>query len=325
MTNFKKQFAISLRRFHRLALGYKDKFETTSEHCDYFHQAASDLIRNGLESNAPFAVSRFGHSELRAILTYLHINENDSFWKKILLFARGEKVEPWWSENTIKLITHNAGLFPKKIQVIEKFCRLILEDMQQIDVLGSWLGGESWIKPMLTKTKFIRFHDFYHFLHEEPWTLGLGEKKVLVIHPFSKSILNQYKIKNKIFSGTHTLPNFVLSTYTSVQSIAGNNPEGFNDWFEALDSMKADVSKMHFDVAVIGCGAYGMPLAAFIKRDLKKKAIHLGGNTQILFGIKGTRWENDPNFSHIFNSYWIKPLDEETPSGHMTIDSNCYW
>ncbi|WP_276373179.1 hypothetical protein [Chryseolinea sp. H1M3-3] len=325
MTAVEQKLALNLRRFFRIGLGFKDKFETTSDNCDYFEQSASDLIRDGLASNAPFAVSRFGHSELRALLTYLHIQEDTSEFRKLLSFIKGDKVEPWWNKNTLKIITHNAGLFPKDIQVIENFCELILRDMKEIDVLGSWLGGEMWIKDMMPDTKFMRFHDFYHFLHRDPWTTALKDKKILVVHPFSKSIQSQYKIKDKIFSGAHTLPDFELITYKAVQSIAGNKPEGFNTWFEALDAMKTDFSKIDFDIAILGCGAYGMPLAASIKRDLRKKAVHLGGNTQILFGIKGSRWESDPNFSHIFNSYWIKPLPEETPAGHVTIDSNCYW
>lgn len=325
MNEILKKLALNGRRIFRLALRYKDKFETTSEHCDYFEQDASNLIREGLISNAPFAVSRFGYSELRAVLTFLHIHESEHSLKKIYSFLKGEKVEPWWSENTLKIITHNAGFFPKEIGMVEDFCRLVLHEMQHIDVLGSWLGGERWVKPMLANTKFVRLHDFYHFLHGEPWTTALKDKKVLVIHPFSKSIQQQFEIKSKIFTGIHTLPDFKLITYKAVQSIAGNKPSGYETWFDALDTMKSDFSRIDFDIAILGCGAYGMPLASFIKTELKKKAIHLGGNTQILFGIKGSRWETDPAFSGIFNSYWKKPLPEETPNGHNTIDSNCYW
>lgn len=44
--------------------------------------------------------------------------------------------------------------------------------------------------------------------------------------------------------------------------------------------------KINFDTAIIGCGAYGMPLAAQIK-NAGRQAIHLGGAVQLLFGIKG--------------------------------------
>ena len=49
--------------------------------------------------------------------------------------------------------------------------------------------------------------------------------------------------------------------------------------------MKKQIESVEFDIAIIGCGAYGMPLSLFVK-DLGKKAIHLGGNVQYLFGIR---------------------------------------
>ncbi len=325
MTRIEKNIALNLRRFCRVVLGLKDSFETTSDHCDYFGQQASDIIRNGLESSMPFAVSRFGHSELRALLTYLHIRESEPRLKKVLKYAKGSKVEPWWYEHTLTKITHNAGVFPKEIGIIEDFCRLLLREIDQIDVLGSWLGGERWIKPTMPHTKFIRFHDFYHFLHRDPWTLALKGKRILVVHPFAKSIQSQYRKKSNIFEGVHVLPDFDLITYPAVQSIAQNIPGGFSTWFDALNRMKQDIAKISFDIAILGCGAYGMPLATFIKKDLNAKAVHLGGNVQVLFGIRGTRWETDPEFHHLFNPFWIKPLPEETPVGHESIDGNCYW
>ena len=107
--------------------------------------------------------------------------------------------------------------------------------------------------------------------------------------------------------------------------MTGIKPEGFDNWFEALDSMKSDISKINFDIASLGCGSYGMPLATFIKKVLKKKAVHLGGNVQVLFGIKGSRWENDAKFNSLINSHWVKPLPDETPEGHQTIDNSSYW
>lgn len=325
MNNITEFIALNLRRTLRIGFGYKDQFETNSDNVDVFGQEASNLIRDGLLRNEPFAVSRFGHSELRAVLTYMHIRDKSSDLKKIIAYAKGEKVEPWWYAHTVEHVTRNAGVFPATLEVIDRFCELVLQDMKEIDVLGSWLGGEVWVKHLMPNTRFMRFHDFYHFLHEEPWTAALANKRVLVVHPFSKSITLQYKHRTEIFPGKHTLPEFELITYKAVQSIAGNVPPQYATWFDALDAMKRDISKIEFDIAILGCGAYGMPLAAYIKRDLGCKAVHLGGNVQILFGITGSRWETDPQFKGIFNNAWVRPLPEETPSGHKTIDNNCYW
>jgi glycerol-3-phosphate dehydrogenase len=88
--------------------------------------------------------------------------------------------------------------------------------------------------------------------------------------------------------------------------------------------MKDLINKASFDVAIIGCGAYGFPLAAHVKR-IGKKAVHMGGATQILFGIKGARWNNHDFISFLYNEYWTAPNKQETPTKHKDIEGGCYW
>lgn len=109
----------------------------------------------------------------------------------------------------------------------------------------------------------------------------------------------------------------------------GGNNNNFKDWFEALDWMKAEMNKTDYDICLIGCGAYGFPLAAHAKRQ-GKKAIHLGGSLQLLFGIKGVRWENpnyNPkyNYAALMNQYWIKPNNNEKPNNAGNVENACYW
>ncbi|MDP4184317.1 MAG: hypothetical protein Q8862_04035, partial [Bacteroidota bacterium] len=98
------------------------------------------------------------------------------------------------------------------------------------------------------------------------------------------------------------------------------------DWFEALDWMKAEISKKDFEVCILGCGAYGFPLAAYVKQ-IGKKAIHLGGVTQLLFGIKGKRWESETiyPYSNLFNEHWIRPGENEKPQNAIIVEGACYW
>ena len=53
--------------------------------------------------------------------------------------------------------------------------------------------------------------------------------------------------------------------------------------------MENEIDKHDYEVCLIGCGAYGLPLAAHVKKQ-GKKAIHIGGALQLLFGIMGKRW-----------------------------------
>jgi hypothetical protein len=151
----------------------------------------------------------------------------------------------------------------------------------------------------------------------------LANQKVLVIHPFEKSIQKQYANREKLFKDPRILPDFTLLTLKAVQSIA-RNETGFSNWFEALDWMCTQIRSLDFDIAIIGAGAYGLPLAAFIKR-MGKKAIQLGGATQILFGIRGQRWDRMPFFQQLYNQNWIRPLPEETPANFQKVEGGCYW
>ena len=85
------------------------------------------------------------------------------------------------------------------------------------------------------------------------------------------------------------------------------------------------INAIDFDIAIIGCGAYGMPLAAHVKR-IGKKAVHLGGQTQLLFGIKGKRWETGHDkIKSMFNEHWVYPSNDERPKNFISVESGAYW
>ena len=56
-----------------------------------------------------------------------------------------------------------------------------------------------------------------------------------------------------------------------------------------------------------------------------KQAIHLGGVTQILFGIKGKRWIENPRDKIPFNDSWVYPKLSETPEKKDIVEAGCYW
>ena len=157
----------------------------------------------------------------------------------------------------------------------------------------------------------------------QPWSTALKNKKVLVIHPFAQSIQKQYLNRRYLFKNQEVLPEFELHTLKAVQTIAGEESE-FANWFEALEWMYKEALNIDFDIALIGCGAYGLPLAVQLKRA-GKQAIHIGGALQLLFGIKGTRWENKPEASILFNEYWIRADLSERPRRLDQVEGGCYW
>ena len=277
------------------------------------HQSieGNKIISQLLSDNQPCMISRYGATELSVLVHY----EKFKFKKEV-----------FWDKNIRKNIEELSGVFPAGEAVLRRFRDLYVDSSIDIDLLGVWFKpGESMIVNKYCKKAQLTYLDGlepYYF--ENPWTKFLENKRVLVIHPFEKSIQKQYQENRKmLFTNQEILPTFDLITIKAVQTIANNQSE-FANWFEALKYMCSRIDEVEYDIAIIGAGAYGLPLASYVKRK-GKKAIHLGGATQILFGIKGQRWDGIEKVSSLYNSYWIRPEKSEVPENAEVVEGACYW
>jgi len=290
-------------------------------------QQANDLIRDIVLKNTPSMISRFGKVELNCVNAYLE-KCNFSQLKGIsFLKYYLQNNSRAYSEICKYEISNNAGVFPDDHNALDRFSEIYLDCIRSIDVLGVWKfirKENEIIKKYCPNAKLVDPAGLEPYYHQNPWSSSLKGKKILVVSPFAQSIYKNYQLnQSKIFENKNTLPEFTLKTLKAVQSIAGNST-GFKSWFEAIDYMKNEISKIDFDVAILGCGAYGLPLASYIK-DMGKIAIHLGGATQILFGIKGKRWDDNPAISKFYNQYWVRPDASEIPSSADKVENGCYW
>lgn len=273
-------------------------------------QEGNDYIRDSILSKTPFMAGRFGSVELDAFVSLLAVK---------LGFRRELK------KTKLEGLCRNAGFFPSTQEDVMGFCDLMSSLINQVDLLAVWsLVMEDYIiDTYAPQTRICQFYAIEPYHHKNPWSKALEKKKVLVIHPFEKTILRQYEKRNVLFEDKEILPEFELKTIKAVQTIAGGKSE-FGSWFEAFDWMYDKAKNIDFDVAIIGCGAYGFPLAAKIK-EMGKQAVHMGGATQILFGIKGARWDTHPFISKLYNDYWVRPDQSETPKNANIVEGGCYW
>jgi hypothetical protein len=294
---------------------------------------ASKLIYDKLIADAPCMIARFGATELMTMVNYLGVHKKGK--RNIFKYIQGRELNWWWNENCLQQMQQWSGFFPPTIEKIEQFCELMLKDMKEVDILGSWLADERYFEDKLKNISFIHLLllEPYHS-EKKPWTKALEKKKILVIHPFAELIEKQYsENRTKLFKNSDVLPSFQLQTIKAVQSLGGVS-NGFKDWFEALDWMKHEIDNSDYDICLIGCGAYGFPLAAHVKRQ-GKKSVHLGGVLQLLFGIKGKRWEHPdyalkwglPSNSYLslMNEYWVKPSENLKPLNAQCVEDGCYW
>lgn len=306
--------------------------------CDCDRQSSNDKIYNMLSSGKPCMISRFGTVEINTVTNYLCVKSSKPYTRKIFDFIHDKTHTPWWYEECLYALNNNAGVFPISIDIAERFSERYLRDIPEIDILACHQYYEKFM-PLRDDVVRVQLEMLYPFFVERPWTRILKGKKVLVIHPFEESIKCQYLHREELFENLDILPDFDLITMKAVQTIAGNKSE-FKDWFEALAYMENRISEIDFDIAIIGCGAYGLPLAAYVKR-LGKQAIHLAGGTQLLFGIVGNRWTDsykkkgvwhylpgkdiNIDYTSLFNEKWIYPLPSDTPRNAKAVEGACYW
>lgn len=286
----------------------------------------SSHIREKLLSPEPCMLSRFGAVEIGCVVNYLGIYHQK---RKIIKYIKGEAFPWWWEEETMYPMRNNAGFFSATPELLKRFSEMMIEDMPLIDILASWRFEEEYFSKELQNAYKIDFEPYNPFWSDVPWTAALENKKVLVVHPFAETIQKQYLRKELIHKDPRVLPTFDLQTIKAIQTIGNQGDGRFETWFDALEFMKNEIDKMDYDVCLLGCGAYGMPLAAHVKRS-GKKTVHLGGSLQLLFGIRGARWENSNynatyNYSKLMNEFWVKPSATETPSKAQQVEEGCYW
>lgn len=278
-----------------------------------FEQEGQDRIGELIARDEPLMVARIGATELSCLRFFLE--------------KRGKKKHSY--SNKIRYAMANlSGFFPADDDSLDAFSEMFLDHLKQVDVLAVWFNKYEDVicNNYCGDAELIELGCLEPYLFNNPWSARLKAKKVLVVHPFAESIRKQYEERRRLlFNSPDVLPEFELKTIKSVQSIAGSKVD-FPNWFDAYNHMCDEIAKVDFDTCLIGAGAYGLPLAAFAK-SLEKQAIHMGGVTQILFGIRGKRWEKiyADSTAKLFNEHWIRPLESETPEHKDRVENGCYW
>jgi hypothetical protein len=273
-------------------------------------QQGNDLI--ALSIDRPYAIGKIGSVEMAALRHYLSRADSSGFCEF-----------PEWQANSLY---RNAGVFPPEARVFSRFCTIYAGALTRIDVLAVWFNrGEHAVKRRLAANAAVTaLRALEPYYHVQPWSQHLAGKRVLVVSPFTDTIQAQYARRERVWQARpQVLPEFELLTLRSPLS-AFLTPPAYPDWFVALDAMREQMASMRFEVAIVGAGAWSLPLVAHAK-SLGAFAIHLGGTVQLLFGIKGGRWDKHPRISAFYNEAWTRPSPSETPQGIQKIEGGCYW
>lgn len=286
----------------------------------YHDMSVRDVKRGGNEiyaalmSGIPQAMGKLGSVELGAIRKYHRWSGHAEQEKRTQL-------------DRLLLYT-NAGVFPDDYPTLEAFAGLMCREvLPELTVIAVWFNiGEASIVKRYTPNAIriaLTSLESYGVPHNR-WTQALKDRKILVVHPFETTIQAQYAKRLLIWKNNEdVLPEFELLTLKAPLSPVLAPPR-YPNWFTALSHMQQQMATVDFDIALIGAGAYSLPLAVHAKK-LGRIGIHLGGALQLYFGIMGGRWDENPAIQALVNESWVRPLPEDTPSGNVLIEGGCYW
>ena len=226
-----------------------------------------------------------------------------------------------------------SGLFPVRRDIFFRWADAYRSSVSALDMIGQWQPGPPHYEGVIENLLIAKFNPkaqrigtrLLHFLPLQPsWLDDLTKLRWLVIHPFQETIQMQLSELTKLdVYSKSTHPDLACRAHdTSIiacPQLPYMVPPRHQDWFEALDDLKSQMEKADFDIALVGAGAWSLPLVAHAKK-LGKKGIHLGGALQLLFGIKGSRFDRGV----IYNEHWIRPLPEETPANCRLMEEGAY-
>lgn len=280
-------------------------------------ESGNALVSKGIADGKPFLLSRFGTVELDYLIAVELAGSNTAISPKIL--------EP---------LSNNAGVSPLTEKNLGNFISIYKNAAAQIDVLAvrdspidAWhrhaqmVGVELFAK----RPPLVTWDVLFPYRAKYPWTNLLEGMRVLVIHPFAATIKQQIPKLSQIH-GRDIFPDASFQLYRPPQLLADSLERSeWASWGDALVSVKQDLDKIEFDVALIAAGAMGLPIAAHIKNH-GKVALHLGGDLQLLFGIKGSRWLRFyPQVAARMNDLWVFPAEAERPRGFRSVENGGYW
>ena len=217
-------------------------------------------------------------------------------------------------------------------ELYEKWVNQFNQDMSEADavvLLGlrdrmeEYLCEAYWHPKELFNLYHLEYSPMSLNAPYDSWVYRLKGKRVLIVSLFADTMQKQLPHMDDIWGEKNPVRDVEFVFQKSVWFKAGSPSNQFASWFDALEYLDQQVAEKAFDIAIVSAGPFSMPLCAKIKRR-GGKAIQYGGSLQLLFGIRGNRWEKHP-ISKFFNDSWTRPSADETPADAIGHENACYW
>ena len=284
-------------------------------------EESNNILIKLINDNKPFTISRVGTETSQVALCIL---------KKRAI-----------PELQLKYLVNNAGIYYSTQKHLETYAKLFNKAVLESNYLACFDPNPSFTPQQEEYLQMMNGRPPLHFKALEPfycieeglipWTHHLESKRILIISPFVDSFKKQLSSSFQFYSDDSSKqlfkPNQQFVFYKAYSTLGGNHIH--SNWYDTFYKMCKDIKEMSndFDIVLLGCGGYGMPLCDYIK-SLGKSAIYIGGGLQLLFGVKGKRWADHEIIKRESSkptATWIYPSETETIKKAGAIEGGCYW
>jgi len=267
-------------------------------------ERGNDTVRAVVQLGRPAALGKVGSLEAEALACFLKGREYPDILRKQMLI--------------------NVGIHPADRAHIDAFCEAYVQAADALTVIAArGHPGELEVINRVVGRTYVRLSSFDPWLFENPWSSALEGKRVLVVTPFARSVESQMRRRADIWRNPRLLPPCEVRAVRMPLSPGLVAPE-HKDWRERYDALVEECERAPYDIMLAGAGGLSLPLVAHAKAQ-GRIGFHLGGTTQILFGITGRRWAHDHRLIALQTDAWIRPSGDEAPATVSQVEQGCYW
>ena len=177
---------------------YCNKFCDKKEHLelrytgyqDLKDQVANDYVYKLLASGKPVMISKFGSVELSNLVSR-HIDQTTGLTKDVIYDFLHYKNVAIDYKGWLRNLCSNAGFFPYDLDLGLRWYRLMMQDIKEVDVLGSYIYEEKYIAQSMNCLKRVNIDGYFApFSWNNPWSKVLKGKKVLVRCDFNVPLID---------------------------------------------------------------------------------------------------------------------------------------
>ena len=273
----------------------------------------NQFITNQINSGQPFFIGRIAGIELKIAYSLLYRRAFDMV-------------------HEIKELENNAGIHSKNLDSLRVYVDQLVAAYDHCTAIAEWEttgavfaitgDGQRLIAERTPTISKIAAQSLEPYYVKPSWMPALSGKKVLIIHPFAKTIHQQIPLLPKLFPGREWFHHSIITCIAPPLTLAGNHQN--KDWQVHLDDFLVTIPE-DFDVALVAAGGYGMLIADHIFTKMNRSVMYIGGALQLFFGIIGKRWFDNKEILAFVNDDWIRPLSIDKPTNFSKVEKGCYW